>query len=79
MRRKEEDKEFEQKRMMLSISVDVEEEDGNKENQLKRKDLRDRMKKDIDSTDRTRGGAASRFRDTGDRYSYKVNRKEMGK
>lgn len=80
MRRKVEDKEFEQKRMLLSISVDAEEDDGNKENQLKRKDLRERIRKDTDSTDRgRRAGSGSRWRDSQDRYSYKVNgiRNEM--
>lgn len=76
MRRKVEDKEFEQKRMLLSISVEAEEEESNKENQLKRKDLRERIKKDNDSSDRgRRAGSSSRWRDSQDRYSYKVNGK----
>ena len=49
MRRKEEDADFEEKRMVLGIQVvEGEEEDFNKENLLKRRDIRSRLKKEKD-------------------------------
>ena len=49
MRRKEEDADFEEKRMSLGITaVEGEEEEVNKDNSLKRRDVRSRLKKDKD-------------------------------
>ncbi|XP_032230575.1 zinc finger CCCH domain-containing protein 18 [Nematostella vectensis] len=77
MMRKVEDTDFEQKRMSLGISDVADEEDGNKENQTRRRDSNHTKKSDEDGSNYRNGGSHHkvsspyRYRDRRKRKTYR--------